>query len=45
MGLTTAVVTAAPRSGLLGRLCRQPAELRLIRHGVLVCEVTDSSST
>ncbi|MEU7427045.1 hypothetical protein [Streptomyces sp. NPDC040750] len=45
MGLTSAVVTAAPRSGLLGRLCRQPVGLRLIRHSVLVCDVTDSNST
>ncbi|MBG0853876.1 SpoIIE family protein phosphatase [Streptomyces spinoverrucosus] len=37
--IVSELVTNAIRYG------RPPAELRLIRHGVLVCEVTDSSST
>lgn len=36
---------SAPRSGLPGRLCRRPAEPRLIRRGVAGREVTDSGST
>ncbi|MFF4490093.1 SpoIIE family protein phosphatase [Streptomyces sp. NPDC001544] len=37
--IVSELVTNAIRHG------RPPAQLRLVRHGVLVCEVTDSSST